>query len=115
MAIFWIDSSGAGRVGAERAMKRERELREIMEQAIEEMREVLSRETEEDGKEGLPLGSGAVEGGHRHVIQDQVEVAWGLVEGGDAKPHAGLENPAVQRPMGSLLDLTPTAFSHTRY
>ena len=51
MAIFWIDSSGAGRVGAERAMKRERELREIMEQAIAEMREVLSRETEEDGAE----------------------------------------------------------------
>ena len=51
MAIFWIDSSGAGSVGAERAMKRERELREIMEQAIAEMREVLSRETEEDGAE----------------------------------------------------------------
>ena len=78
MAIFWIDSSGAGRVGAERAMKRERELREIMEQAIEEMREVLSRETEEDGKEGLPLGSGAVEGGHRHVIQARLKLpgAW---------------------------------------
>ena len=55
MAIFWIDSSGAGSVGAERAMKREREQREIaqeiMEQAIAEMREVLSRETEEDGAE----------------------------------------------------------------
>ena len=51
MTIFWIDSSGAGSVGAERAMKRERELREIMEQAIAEMREVLSRETEEDGAE----------------------------------------------------------------
>ena len=78
MAIFWIDSSGAGSVGAERAMKRERELREIMEQAIEEMREVLSRETEEDGKEGLPLGSGAVEGGHRHVIQARLKLpgAW---------------------------------------
>ena len=47
MAIFWKDSSGAGSVGEERAMKRERELREIMEQAIEEMREVLSQETEE--------------------------------------------------------------------
>ena len=43
-----------------------------------------------------------------------VEVAWGLVEGGHAKPHAGLDNPAVQRPMGSLPDLAPTAFSHTR-
>ncbi len=32
-------------------MKRERALREIMEQAIGEMREVLSRETEEDGTE----------------------------------------------------------------
>ena len=78
MAIFWIDSSGAGSVGTERAMKRERELREIMEQAIAEMREVLSRETEEDGKEGLPLGSGAVEGGHRHVIQARLKLpgAW---------------------------------------
>ena len=51
MAIFWKDSSGAGSGGEERAMKRERELREIMEQAIEEMREVLSQETEEDGAE----------------------------------------------------------------
>ena len=48
---FWIDSNGAGSVGEERAMKRERELREIMEQAIEEMREALSQETEEDGAE----------------------------------------------------------------
>ena len=48
---FWIDSNGAGSVGEERAMKRERALREIMEQATQEMREVLSLESEEDGAE----------------------------------------------------------------
>ena len=76
MAIFWIDSSGAGSVGADRAMKRERELREIMEQAIEEMREVLSRETEEDGKEGLPFGKRRSGRGSSPRDSSQVEVAW---------------------------------------
>ncbi len=51
MAISCIDNSGAGSVGEEGAMKRERALREIMEQAIGEMREVPGQETEEDGAE----------------------------------------------------------------
>ena len=36
-----------------------------------------------------------------------------MVEGGDGEPYAGLEVPASQQPVGSLLELIPTTFSHT--
>ena len=47
-------------------------------------------------QQGLPIGSGAV-------------------ERGNSEPPAGLEVIAGQRPLGSLLELIPTAFSHTRH
>ena len=53
--------------------------------------------------------------GPPHRNPSPFEVARSMVEGGDRQPHAGPENLAGQRPVGSLLALTPTGFSHTRY
>ena len=64
-------------------------------------------------REGLPIGSGAVEGGHRYVIQDRLKLPGAWWKEDTVNPHAGLENPAGQRPVGTLLELIPTGFCHT--
>ena len=64
-------------------------------------------------KEGLPIGSGAVEGGASSGDPSPLEVAWSMVEGGDSDPHAGVKVLAGQSQMGTVLALIPTSFSHT--
>lgn len=51
MVNWWQDKGGIGSAGEERTMKREQALREIMEQAVVELREVLSQEGVAEGKE----------------------------------------------------------------
>ena len=64
-------------------------------------------------QEGLPIGSGMVERGHRTVIQARLKLpgAWWKEETVD--PMLALRTLRGQRPVGSLLALTPTGFSHT--
>ena len=84
-------------------MKRERELREIMEQAIEEMREVLSRETEEDGAEQWDPDAWEEEVVRftRRLGQRMVQT-WGEVKSEPAKAQALLCLLRVQTPPAAV-------------
>lgn len=70
-------------------MKRERALREIMERAAQEMREVLSRETEEDGAEQWDPDAWEAEVVRftRQLGQKMVQT-WGEVKAEQAKAQA---------------------------
>ena len=68
------------------------------------------------GAEGLPIGSGMVEGGRRAVIQARLKLprAWWKEETVNPMPALRTLRANGQRPTASLLALTPTSFSHTR-
>ena len=65
-------------------------------------------------REGLPIGSGAVEGGHRSVIQDRLKLPGTWWKEETVNPMLALRSLRANKSVGSLLELIPTASSHTQ-